>query len=98
MGPILLVGNVYSVASRGVRAQPRRSAIVVGRLLSDGRLDRSFGNGGWLFTHLPSRLKLDGVKAALDSKGRLLVAGSFSEPGPDKVTGGFVVARYLLGN
>lgn len=74
---------------------PRHSALVVGRLLANGKPDRSFGNRGWTLTRLPSRLALDSAHATLDRRGRLLVAGTVTEQG--RGGEGFVVARYLLG-
>jgi hypothetical protein len=71
-----------------------RSALVVGRLLPDGVPDPSFGEGGWIFTRLAPGVGLDGVGAALDPSGRLLVGGithTSSEAG-----GSYVLARYLL--
>jgi len=94
-GRILLVGNVDPADLGGKKSKPKQSSFVVGRLLPDGRLDRSFGKGGWLFTHLPRPLELLEVQASLDSRGRLLVGGSVT--GPGKESGGFAVARYLLG-
>jgi uncharacterized delta-60 repeat protein len=91
-GRLLLAGFVASPRS----GPPRQSSFVVGRLLSDGRLDRSFGKEGWIFTRLPRRLELISARAALDPQGRLLVGGIVTKPGhPD---GAFVVARYLLGS
>jgi uncharacterized delta-60 repeat protein len=83
-GRVLLAGFVGSPG-----------AFVIGRLLPNGNLDRSFGKNGWLFTRLPGSLRLFGVDATTDSKGRLLVGGIVRKPGQKDA--GFAVARYLLG-
>jgi uncharacterized delta-60 repeat protein len=91
-GRILLAGYVASP-----RSGPRkRSSFVVGRLLADGRLDRSFGNGGWILTRLSRRLELISASAMLDPEGRLLVGGIVTRPGHP--VGAFAVARYLPGS
>jgi uncharacterized delta-60 repeat protein len=94
-GRILLAGSFYTPQVGGGSAGSKHSAFVVGRLLPDGRMDRSFGRRGWLFTSLPRPLELDSTAATLDSKGRLLVAGFVTKPGQSN--GGFAVARYLVG-
>lgn len=90
-GRILLAGFVASPRS----GPPRRSSFVVGRLLPGGRLDRSFGNKGWIFTRLPGQLELISAPATLDPEGRLLVGGVVRRAG--RADGAFAVARYLLG-
>ncbi len=83
-GRILLAGHRRSPGS-----------FVVGRLLPDGRLDRSLGKNGWIQARLPKGQEVSDSTAALDSKGRLLVAAFVSSRGLSN--GGFAVARFLLG-
>jgi uncharacterized delta-60 repeat protein len=89
-----------AVDSRGrvLLAGHRRSpgSFVVGRLFPDGKLDRSFGKNGWIHARLPKGKEVSDSTAALDSKGRLLVAGFVI--GKDQNNGGFAVARFLLGS
>jgi uncharacterized delta-60 repeat protein len=82
-GRILLAGYRHSPGS-----------FVVGRLLPGGKLDRSFGWNGWIHARLPKGQEVSDSTAALDSKGRLLVAGYVSTPMQNN--GGFAVARFLL--
>jgi uncharacterized delta-60 repeat protein len=93
-GRILLAGFVGSPVSEPAKGQPR-SSFVVARLLPDGEVDRSFGQKGWIFSRLPGRLELTSAQASLDSKGRLLVAGTVTKP--RHLDGAFILARYLLG-
>jgi uncharacterized delta-60 repeat protein len=91
-GRILMAGSIDAQNQRSKKQG--RSALVVGRLLPDGVPDPSFGEGGWIFTRLAPGVGLDGVGAALDPSGRLLVGGithTSSEAG-----GSYVLARYLL--
>jgi uncharacterized delta-60 repeat protein len=92
-GRILMAGSIGVQDERG--RQKGRSAIVVGRLLPDGRPDPSFGEGGWIFTRLEPRVELEGIAAALDPSGRLLVSGVTRSS--SKALAGYVLARYLLG-
>jgi uncharacterized delta-60 repeat protein len=94
-GRIMLVGFVGSPFSEPVKGQPRRSSFVVGRLLPDGKLDRTFGNRGWIFTRFPEPLEAISARATLDPQGRLLVGGIVTKP--KHPVGAFAVARYLLG-
>jgi uncharacterized delta-60 repeat protein len=93
-GRILLTGFVGSPISAPAKGQPR-SSFVVARLLPDGRVDRSFGRNGWIFSRLPDPLELISTQASLDPEGRLLVAGVVTKP--HHLDGAFVAARYLLG-
>jgi uncharacterized delta-60 repeat protein len=94
-GRILLAGFVGSPISKPAKGQPR-SSFVVARLLADGKIDRSFGKDGWIFSRLPDPLELVSTQASLDPKGRLLVAGILTRP--HHLNGAFAVARYLLGS
>jgi hypothetical protein len=68
------------------------------RLRRSGRLDRSFGDNGWIITPFARPLELESATAALDLRGRLLVAGLVSAPHRRQNDGsGFALARYLLG-
>jgi hypothetical protein len=84
-----------SIGLRNARGTMKgRSEIVVGRLLPNGRPDPSFGKGGWIFTRLAPGVELEGIGAALDPSGRLLVGGVTR--GPGEKPAGYVLARYLL--
>ena len=86
-----MVGSINAARERGKK--PGRSALVVGRLLANGRPDPSFGEGGWIFTRLAPGAELEGVGAALDPSGRLLVAGITHAS--HEAPAGYVLARYL---
>jgi uncharacterized delta-60 repeat protein len=75
---------------------PKNPSLVVGRLLPDGRLDRSFGKGGWIRDRVPGSLEVGATTAALDRRGRLLLATTVTAPG--KTSGGYLLARFLLGS
>jgi uncharacterized delta-60 repeat protein len=92
-GRILTVGSIGVQEERG-KGRKGRSALVVGRLLPNGRPDPSFGEGGWIFTRLAPGAELEGAVGSLDSQGRLLVTGvtRASREAPS----GYVLARYLL--
>jgi uncharacterized delta-60 repeat protein len=92
-GRILMVGSIGVQEERG-KGRKGRSALVVGRLLPNGRPDPSFGEGGWIFTRLAPGAELEGAVGSLDSQGRLLVTGvtRASHEAPS----GYVLARYLL--
>jgi hypothetical protein len=94
-GRILLAGFVGSPIAEPEKGQPKQSSFVVARLLPDGKVDRSFGKNGWIFTRLPAPLELNATQASLDPKGRLVVAGVVTKP--KHHDGAFAVARYLLG-
>ena len=95
-GRILLAGFVGSPISAPEKGQ-QRSSFVVARLHPDGKIDRSFGGNGWIFSRLPGRRELISSQATLDPKGRLLVGGIVTKP-HHHLDGAFVVARYLLGS
>jgi uncharacterized delta-60 repeat protein len=71
------------------------SDIALARYLANGKLDRSFGNGGKVVTDLGGDEQAADV--AVDSKGRIVVAGySSNEPYLDFPNlGDVLVARYL---
>jgi uncharacterized delta-60 repeat protein len=93
-GRILLAGYIGSGERRSME-RPRASSFAVTRLLANGMPDREFGDRGWIFTPFARPLRLTSATAALDPRGRLLVAGTVIAP--DRPRGGFVLARYLLG-
>lgn len=94
-GRIVLAGFLGRVTPfRGERG-PRHPYLAVARLLPDGRLDRSLGEGGWIIDRVPEPLEVTSTAAALDPQGRLLLAASVTAPGQDQ--GGYLLARYLLG-
>jgi len=93
-GRILLAGFVGSPISAPEKDRPR-SSFVVARLLPDGKVDRSFGRNGWIFSRLSGHRELISAQSTLDPKGRLLVGGIVTKP--HHLDGAFVVARYLLG-
>jgi uncharacterized delta-60 repeat protein len=74
---------------------PRQPSLLVTRLRPDGRLDRSFGKGGWIRARVPGSLEVGAATAALDSRGRLLLAATVTAPG--RTSGGYLLARFLLG-
>jgi uncharacterized delta-60 repeat protein len=92
-GRILMAGSIGAQEERG-KGPKGRSALVVGRLLPNGRPDPSFGEGGWIFTRLAPGAELEGASATLDSQGRLLVTG-VTRPSREALAG-YVLARYLL--
>jgi hypothetical protein len=71
------------------------SALAVGRLLADGRLDRSFGKGGWILDRVPGTVEVGASAATIDPQGRLLVAATVTAPGQHE--GGYLLDRFLLG-
>jgi len=85
-GRILLVG--YSGTHHGT--------VVVGRLLANGRLDPSFGEGGWIVTPVPDHFAVGSTAASLDPQGRLLVAAA-GTGAPADAGNGYLLARFLLG-
>lgn len=78
-GRILLAGFVGSPDGSPAKGQPRHSSFVVARLLPDGKLDRSFGNRGWILTPLPRPLEITSAQATRNSQGRLLIAGTVGQ-------------------
>lgn len=95
-GRIVLAGFVGSRISNPAARQMRRSSFVVGRLFASGARDTSLGDRGWIFTRFARPLEVTSTEATLDSRGRLLVAGTVTKPSRDG-SGRFAVARYLLG-
>lgn len=97
-GRIVLAGVVgangaFPVLSSKVTRPP---TFAVGRLLPDGRLDRSVGDDGWILDRVPGSDEVGVTAAALDPKGRLLLAATITAPG--KTKGGYLLARFLLGS
>ena len=72
----------------------RRAAFTLARVSADGRLERGFGEDGWVTTAFPRSFVLTSARAKLDAQGRLIVAGMAVKSGDPG--GGFLVARYLL--
>jgi uncharacterized delta-60 repeat protein len=91
-GRILMAGSIGAQEERG--KVKGRSALVVGRLLPNGRPDPTFGEGGWIFTRLAPGVELEGAAGSLDSQGRLLVAGVTRTS--REALAGYILARYLL--
>jgi uncharacterized delta-60 repeat protein len=60
--------------------------------MPDGRLDRGFGINGRLTIAAPSGMKLEPAGMAVDSRGRILVAGTVR---PTELTASVLVRRYL---
>jgi uncharacterized delta-60 repeat protein len=94
-GRILLAGFYNSGKPRSAGRRQRPGSFAVIRLLPGGRLDRTFGDNGWIITPFARPLRINSTTAALDPRGRLLVAGTVTAPHHEY--GGFVLARYLLG-
>jgi uncharacterized delta-60 repeat protein len=95
-GRVLLAGYVDSAETDAGRRRASRSSFVVARLLADGKIDRSFGRHGWIFTRLPRGVELSYADATLDPQGRLLVGGIVRNA--DRGDAGFAMVRYLLGS
>ena len=72
------------------------STIVIGRVLPDGRLDASFGEGGWLTPPVPGSFEIGSLAAALDPAGRLLIAAAGAQAGENEHS--YLLARFLLGS
>lgn len=97
-GRIVLAGVVgangaYPVLSSKISRPP---TLTVGRLLRDGRLDRSLGDGGWILDRVPGNDEVGVNAASLDPQGRLLLAATITAPG--QAQGGYLLARFLLGS
>jgi uncharacterized delta-60 repeat protein len=95
-GRILVAGHRRTTEKAAREGKATPSAFVVGRLLADGKVDRSFGKGGWVEARLPRPFELVVSTATLDSGGRLLVAGYVNQP--KQSNGGFAAARFLVGS
>lgn len=91
-GRILLAG-IGSTVKRGL-TDLSGDQIILGRLLSDGEPDPSFGPKGLLRTRFPTPEKITSLRAALDPQGRLLVGATVAKSGEGSA---FLLARYLLG-
>jgi uncharacterized delta-60 repeat protein len=96
-GRIVLAGVVgangaFPVQSSNIAKPP---TLAVGRLLRDGRLDRSLGTGGWILDRVPGANEIGVNTAALDPQGRLLLAATVTAPGQSQ--GGYLLARFVLG-
>ncbi|MFT3865510.1 MAG: hypothetical protein QM729_14660 [Solirubrobacterales bacterium] len=97
-GRIVLAGVVgangaYPVLSSKISRPP---TLAVGRLLPDGRPDRSLGDGGWILDPVPGTDEVGVSTASLDPQGRLLLAATITAPG--QAEGGYLLARFLLGS
>lgn len=79
-GKIVLVGK-YQQSD-----QP--SPAVIGRMLSDGSFDSTFGNAGWVGTPFTGALSFDSL--ALQPDGKIVVAGTYLK---DSTNQGWVL-RY----
>jgi uncharacterized delta-60 repeat protein len=95
-GRVLLAGFLgRDKPFRGPKEGPKHPSLAVARLPPDGRMDPSFGEGGWIITGVPEPLELTSTAATLDPQGRLLLAATVTAP--DQARGGYLLARYLLG-
>ena len=97
-GRIVLAGVVgangaFPVLSSNISRPP---TLAVGRLLPDGRPDRSLGDDGWILDRVPGTDEVGVNTAALDPRGRLLLAATVTAPG--QTEGGYLLARFLLGS
>jgi hypothetical protein len=97
-GRIVLAGLIgangaFPVLSSKIARPP---TLAVGRLLADGDLDRSVGNGGWILDRVPGTDEVGVSTASLDPQGRLLIAATVTAPG--QAEGGYLLARFLLGS
>jgi hypothetical protein len=88
-GGILVVGY-----RKGTSTKRGPASFLVARLFGDGKIDRGFGDHGWVRTAFPRPLEITSAQATLDRQGRLVVAGETATPGDPE--GAFLVARYLL--
>lgn len=107
-GRMLLVGSTMRPRSATIGFEKPQELLVVGRLQASGRLDRSFGHGGWLTTGFGRYTKIAGAhtrltgpigrlvgpQVLLDSRERLVVADAGHSP--ELEPGGVILARYLL--
>jgi uncharacterized delta-60 repeat protein len=90
-------------------AQPKATALIIAaRLRASGKVDPAFGNDGWAKTGFGRRTNVAGVQevvsvnrwqvvgpqAALDSRGRLVVADTARSP--QLQPGGIVLVRYRM--
>jgi len=95
-GRVLLAGFLgRDEPFSGPKEGPKHPSLAVARLLPDGRMDLSFGEGGWIITAVPEPLEVTSTAATLDPQGRLLLTASVTAP--DQTQGGYLLARYLLG-
>lgn len=85
---IVVAGTVEQANSPGA------PQFVVTRLRDDGTVDLGFGNAGWTVTTFPDAGVGSASGLAIDSQGRIVVAGFMNVPDS---TGGelFALARYL---
>ena len=99
-GKILIAGNAFFGDSY---AFPDSTAVFVGRLLSDGRVDSTFGTGGFLYRRYEYTCKSSLIgDIVLDSKGRITLSGASYSPYPypgnigidDWCTHNIYVCRY----
>jgi len=94
-GRVLLAGFLGRDDPFSGTKGPKHPSLAVARLLPDGRMDPSFGEGGWIITAVPEPLEVTSTAATLDPQGRLLLSALITAP--DQARGGYLLARYLLG-
>jgi uncharacterized delta-60 repeat protein len=94
-GRVLLAGFLGRDSPLPSAKGPKHPSFAVARLLPDGRMDPSFGEGGWIITAVPEPLEVTSTAAALDPQGRLLLAATVTTS--EQAEGGYFLARYLLG-
>ncbi|MBS1675838.1 MAG: hypothetical protein JST08_00490 [Actinobacteria bacterium] len=87
-GEILVVGF-----SRGKPTKGRAASFLVARLSRNGKPILGSGGHRWVRTDFRLPMELTSAQAALDSRGRLVVAGTTATP--NDPNGRFLVARYL---
>jgi uncharacterized delta-60 repeat protein len=79
----LLPGGKLVIAGQVTPNHPTPTGdvqVFVAEYRADGRLDREFGRGGVLITHLPTRRgPFDATAVASDRSGRVLVAGGYGQ-------------------
>jgi hypothetical protein len=91
-------GRVLIIRSRSLPAvgpRAKRAFVVVDRLLSSGRSDRSFGHRGRITVQVPGARNVGSLQVSLDSEGRLLVLSELTKPN-EYPTGAAVLTRFLL--
>jgi uncharacterized delta-60 repeat protein len=94
-GRVLLAGFIGRGPYPSLGPKGLKPTLLVGRLLRDGRPDKSFGRGGWIRDPVPGSLEVGAATAAIDPQGRLLLAATVTARGQS--SGGYLLARFLLG-
>jgi uncharacterized delta-60 repeat protein len=95
-GRVLLAGFIGRGPYPSIGPKGLKPTLLVGRLRRDGRLDKSFGQGGWIRDPVPGALEVGASTAEIDPQGRLLLAATVTARGQS--SGGYLLARFLLGS